>query len=285
VADSIAYVSRKLAQSRCRKVSVALFRYFPAKKGLATIHDFDGDLSMILDRASYISSAIYWGGHHSLDIYRFVQDYLKSDMVFADIGANIGEITLAAAKRLPRGKVLAFEPSPVLFAQLQRNVALNRFGDVTLFNFGLFDRSESVPLYLRIDTPYGTDNDGISSLFSYGTTRQEFTVPLRRFDDVADECGLTRLDLMKIDVEGAELMVLRGAERSLRQYRPVIVAEIDEPYFQIARYSTKELLAYLHSLDYEVPSTESSLKELPAKCDAICFPRELGRPMEILAPG
>ncbi len=267
------------------QVSVGLFRYYPAKRGLTTIRDFDGDLSMTLDRASYIGSAIFWAGHHSPEIGQFVRDFLRPDMVFADIGANIGEITLIAAKRVPKGKVLSFEPSPDLFAQLSRNVALNRFGGVALHNLGLFDRCGSLPLYLREDNPYGTRNDGVSSLFSNGAICRENTVPLRRFDDVAEEGGLTRLDLMKIDVEGAELMVLRGAENSLRRFRPVIVTEIAEQNFRNAGYSREDLFACLRSMDYQVPPAERVLRDVPDECDAICFPRELGMPLRILAAG
>ena len=283
VADSIASLSRKLAAGRGRRVSVALFRYYPAKKGVTTIRDFDGDLLINLDRASYISSAIYWGGHHSPDVSRFVSDFLRPGMVFADIGANIGEITLVAAKRLPHGKVLAFEPSPRLFEQLSRNVALNGFETVELHNFGLSDRAGTVPLYLRNDNAYGTANDGVSSLFMVGRTRTQISIRLRRVDEVASESALSRLDLMKIDVEGAELMVLRGAEASLRRFRPVIVAELDEPYFKIAGYSGADLFAYLYSLDYDVPFSPSSLSDVPPKCDAVCYPRELGKATEILA--
>jgi hypothetical protein len=127
LADAVAYVSRKLARGQGRKIAALLYRYYPAKRGTTTIHDFDGDLTITLDRASQISSAIYWSGHHSLPLMRFLRNYLTPEMTLVDVGANIGEVTLFAAKKLRDGRVLAFEPMPRVFAQLARNVELNHF--------------------------------------------------------------------------------------------------------------------------------------------------------------
>lgn len=274
VADSVASVSRVLARTRFQKVSVALFRYFPAKRGVTTIHDFDGDLSISLDRSSYISSAIYWRGHHSLAITRFLEDFLEPEMTLVDVGANIGEITLFAAKRLRRGRVLAFEPLPQTFGQLAHNVALNKCTRVRLFNHGLYDRQDSLPIYSKKDQPYGTTNHGVPSLFSTGTDQLLCSIPLRRFDDIAREESLSRLDLMKIDVEGAELMVLRGAEGSFERFRPVLIAEISETNFLRAGYSSAEFFRYMHLLNYDFRLLGDQSVTHDIEGDAVFFPRE-----------
>lgn len=272
--DSIATLSRKLAQTKARKIAELLFRYYPAKQGIATIHDFDGDLSITLDRASYVSSAIYWGGHHSLPLVRFLRRFLKPEMTLVDVGANIGEITLFAGKKLTEGRVLAFEPNHEVFADLSLNVALNHFHAVELFNIGLYERDGRLPLYARDDRPFGTQNSGVTSVFSNGNDRRLMTVPLRRFDDVASEAGLTRLDVMKIDVEGSEWMVLRGAENSIKRFRPVIIVEISAANFGRAGYTPGDLLGYLDSLAYDARNLEDGSKKITAECDAVCVPRE-----------
>jgi len=265
-------ISRRLAQTKFRKLSAALFRLYPVKRGVATIQDFDEDLAIDLDRASYISSAIYWGGYHSLSTVRFLRSFLQPDMTFADIGANIGELTLIAAKRLTSGKALAFEPMPAVFALLSHNVAINHFGRVILHNIGLFDRDAQLPLYVKPDNPHGTTNHGVTSLFSTGADRQERSVPLLRFDEVAEASRLERLDLIKIDVEGAEMMVLRGAKESIRRFRPVMIIEISEANFQRAGYSVTEFFQYLHSIGYD-PQPVQAGESLSAECDALCIPR------------
>ena len=271
--DSIAFASRKISQTKLHKVSEALRRYYPVKSGLTAIHNFDGDLTIGLDRASIVSSEIYWKSYHSGHIAKFLKDYLRPDMTFVDVGANIGALTLVAAKRLAKGRVLAFEPVPQIFEQLSRNVALNDLSRVTLFNIGLFDRAGSLPMYRKQDIQFGLINEGVPSLFSNEGDREEVTVPLRRFDDVAHEFGLEHLDVMKIDVEGAEAMVLRGAEASIRRFRPVIITEPSEENFRRAGYTADDLISYLRLLEYDVQIPDDPRGRQSLLCDAICIPR------------
>jgi FkbM family methyltransferase len=277
MADWIATQSRAMARTKYQKIATALFRFYPAKRGVATISDFDGDMRIALDRSSYISSMIYWRGHHSLAIVRFLRDYLRPQMTFVDAGANIGEITLVAAKRLHEGKVLAFEPMPKAFARLSHNVRLNELRNVALFNVGLFDRSGRLPLYVKRDLPYGTCNDGVPSLFSGGSDREAATIPLRTFDAMAFAIGLNRLDVMKIDVEGAELMVLRGACGAIARFRPVVIIEISESNYRKAGYSANDLLAFFSERDYNVRSLHHAEGKLSSECDAVAFPNELSQ--------
>jgi FkbM family methyltransferase len=271
--DSVAFASRKISQTKLHKVSEALRRYYPRKSGSTIIRNFDGDLRMYVDRASFVSSAIYWRGYHSTETANVLKHHLRPDMTFVDVGANLGEITLLAAKRLREGRVLAFEPMPQAFAELSRNVALNNLTNVELFNIGLFDKTASLPMYQKKDIIFGTLNEGVPSLFSAGNDPQEATVPLRRLNDVAHESGLTRLDVMKIDVEGAELMVLRGAECLIKRFRPLIIVELCDVNLQKAGYSVGELINYFGSLEYDV-QTLDDCGVRPLLCDAVCFPRE-----------
>jgi len=158
------------------------------------------------------------------------------------------------------------------------------------------DREGELPLYLKQDHAFGMVNEGVSSLFGSTSDRRLASVPLRRFDDLAREADLRRLDFLKVDVEGAEWMVLRGAEQSLRAFRPVIVAESSARNFEKAEqslrafrpvivaessaqnfekagYAPKDLYAYLESLDYEIRALEDGSIHLPSECDVLCIPR------------
>jgi FkbM family methyltransferase len=272
VTDAVAYLSRRMARGYGRKFAQMLFRYYPAKTGTAVLHDFDGDLSILVDRASYISSAIYWSGHHSLNVIKFLDIYLRPEMAFADIGANIGEVTLYAAKRLSHGRVLSFEPSPAIFAQLSRNVALNHFPQVEVFNIGLYDREDVLPFFVEEENLFGMANHGLGTVFGAAMDKQTGVVRLRKFDDVAVEAGLQRLDFLKVDVEGAEWMVLKGAEECIRRFRPVIVAESSAGNFERAGYAPKDLYQYLESLGYQIRNLEDGSTHLPAECDVLCVP-------------
>ena len=270
--DSIAFASRKIAQTRLHKISEALRRYYPVKRGSTMIHNFDTDLKLNVDRASYVSNVIYWRGHHSAAVAKVIREHLRSHMTFVDVGANLGELTLLAAKRLVNGRVLAFEPDPQIFLQLSRNISINHLSSVELFNIALFDKTDSLPLYRKQDINFGTINEGVPSLFSTGNDPQEVRVQLRRFDDVARESGLDRLDVMKIDVEGAEMMVLRGAECFIKRYRPIIITELSDANFQRAGYTTRDLIDYLGTLEYDVQTLDDRSTG-GLQCDAMCTPR------------
>lgn len=158
--------------------------------------------------------------------------------VIVDAGANIGALAVPLAARLgPTGGVIAFEPQRVLHQVLCANVALNGLTNVLTECCALGDRDGTVRLP-ALD--YGRPNNfgGVSVHAGEGGV----TVALRRLDSF----GLSRCNLLKLDVEGFELAVLRGADATLRRHRPVIYAENDRAE------NSPALLAHLLALDYQL---------------------------------
>ncbi len=257
-------------------------RYAAKSNPWVVIDDFEGDLRLRVDRSSMIGSLIYWNGSFSPNELAVLRRILEPDMVFVDVGANQGELTVFAASRLPRGHVLAFEPLQSLHRQLLENIALNGFQNVTAQRMALSDRPGRMALYVDRGTTEGF-NEGTASFFSGGTrTSAEEVVEVATFDDMFERSGLRRLDVIKIDVEGAELFVLRGAERSLTHYHPSIILEIAEGNFAAAGYGTKDLLRFLADHRYTLsliggrgqllgldPGRSS---DVPAYCNVLCTP-------------
>lgn len=254
----LAYLSRRIGKLRgASRVVNVLRRYYASRyagraDAWAVINDYDGTLSFKLDRSAYMGSAIYWLGYHHISEHLAIMPFLKPDAVFIDIGANTGEFALIAAKRLARGQVLAFEPFPPMFHILEENVALNRFRNVRLFPCGLGQTPSVVPFYGADDHSLhiGT-HEGLTTMYA-SATRAKIVGQgdIRRFDDIAAEQQLARLDSMKIDVEGAELPVLQGAIKSLRRFHPAVLIEINEEMFQAAGYTTADLMTFMQDLGY-----------------------------------
>jgi FkbM family methyltransferase len=152
---------------------------------------------------------------------------LEPGCVFVDVGANAGYFTVLAGLRVgPSGRVVAFEPNPAVRAQLRHHVAINGITDrVAIEEVALADRDDDGATFF---VSCWADNDGISSLtpssetMSRGGLRHDATirVPVRRFDTWAATTSLSRVDLMKIDVEGAECQVLNGMMGMLDRTRP-----------------------------------------------------------------
>ena len=135
--------------------------------------------------------------------------------VFVDVGASVGFITARAARRAER--VFAIEPHPVRFAYLERNLELNRLTNVTCFQCALGSRSEGSIVLYDLDPSLGPHRLDASTKPGPG---ERFEVPLRRLDDLVQG----EVSLLKIDVEGAELDVLAGAQKLLES-RPRIIVE------------------------------------------------------------
>lgn len=152
---------------------------------------------------------------------------LSEGDVFVDIGANSGYFTVLAALRVgARGRVFAFEPNPTVRAQLQRHIELNAIADrVAVSDLALADEDKDD---VRLFVSCWPDNDGIASLapsaetLARGGLRTDTSIPIRvrMFDTWVRSARPPRIDLMKIDVEGAEARVLSGMSATFASLRP-----------------------------------------------------------------
>lgn len=155
---------------------------------------------------------VYYQGLSEPETARFLLDFLKPGMVFLDVGAHFGEYTLMASRQVGEsGHVHAFEPQTDICALLERNVALNKAGNVTVNVCAVADRDGETAFWerrepasssLEATVPGGPDSD----------VARVVTVPVRSIDAYCDEKGCVP-ELIKVDVEGAEQLVLRGAAR------------------------------------------------------------------------
>lgn len=137
---------------------------------------------------------------------------LCSGDTFFDIGANIGYFTLLGASSVgPGGHVHSFEPNPGVFDELKRNVALNRFTQVTHNNVAVSDCAGNVQLYFAPEM-----DSGLASMRQTSELLTQMqTVRAITLDEYVAQHAVGKIRAMKLDVEGAELMVLQGAQNLL----------------------------------------------------------------------
>jgi len=216
------------------------------------ITDFEGDLRMRVDRAAYMGSLIYWRGIHAYAEAAVIRRFLPQDGVFVDVGANQGELTLVAARRARQGRVISFEPVPQWHDRLAANVALNRFANVTLVRAGVSDHEGEAEMFTSHDTTaQGSVNEGLSSFQRSGYRDEPVgRFPLVTLDAWAGREGLSRLDLLKVDVEGSERSVLAGARAVLEKFRPMLLLELNAETFGAAGYTGETLAGWLRELGY-----------------------------------
>jgi FkbM family methyltransferase len=170
---------------------------------------------------------------------------LQPGDVFVDVGANIGYFPVIAADRVgPRGRVLAFEPDPENYRLLNENLELNDCRKVvTAFEAGLADRNAAGQLFLS------EDNAGDHRIFAAGGARRKLPVKLYNGSDFLRH-RLQRLDLLKVDVQGAEYAVMAGLLPLLRELPrlPRIILELTPLSLHQAGSSGRALLELLATL-------------------------------------
>jgi FkbM family methyltransferase len=150
---------------------------------------------------------------------------IKPGEVVVDVGAHIGTFALMSARKVgPRGKVIAFEPSPKTEELLRRNLAANHLPWVSAHAVGLAEKEDTAQLFVADDL----SNNPAADTLSDNSGRKSVSIRLRRLDDVMAEEKISSVDHMKIDVEGAELRVLDGAPVTLTHTRRILM-EVHAP--------------------------------------------------------
>ncbi len=236
---------------RRRMARIAAMR---PENGPVWIEDFCGDLRFCCDLSEHMGSQIFFRGSYSGGQLVVLRRLLSPDAVFVDAGANQGEFTVCAAGRLPDGHVFAFEPVPAVRERLERNVAGNGFGNVTIHSVGLSDENQDdVPIY-GADSAFsdGTQhNIGLPTLFDVsGRSRPLARITLRRLDAVLPVNQ--RVDVMKVDVEGAELAVLKGAAQTIQREKPAVIFEANAETCEAAGYSVDALFDWFEHHGYDM---------------------------------
>ncbi len=153
------------------------------------------------------------------DVAHFIP--VKSQIVF-DIGANIGEYSLIASRLVGNsGKVFAIEPNTNSFKILEDNIEINNINNIIPINMAASDVTNDKVILYEMDTPT------VSTMVIEGKNpKNSYFVKTIKIDDLIRSTNINRLDLMKIDVEGAEVLVLTGALEAIAKYEPNIIIEV-----------------------------------------------------------
>ncbi len=203
-----------------------------------------------LDLSSHIDRALYYTGYyHRAVMHEFVA-LLRPGMTVVDVGANIGEFSARAGARVgARGRVFAFEPASECFARLAANLSLSGLDNVRAERLAISDQSGEAELNLN---EAGDTNRGQSSLARLGHHQRSEVVRLTRLDDYLTEQKAPRLDVLKVDTQGAELRVLRGARARLAADRPAIIVRCRESHSRAFGDSMREVQRFLRDCGYTV---------------------------------
>jgi FkbM family methyltransferase len=249
--------------------SRAIFRWylnrFPLRDGKAYFYDrfhqrltpaerlvtisLDKGFRLKLDLKDLEQRKIYfWGHYHERYEAKIIESLLDPGEAFWDVGANIGYFSLVAASVLKnRGQIVSFEPGRIAYERLEDNVSLNPFTNILIYKLAVTDKSGEGVLYLSGDVA-----DSGANLYNPGKdqTIQEIceTVSLDQF---SREQGLQPPAFIKMDVEGAELASLKGAENILAGVRPLLLIEMEEKNLRAAGTDKAAIVQLLGEYGYQ----------------------------------
>ena len=214
----------------------------------------------------WLGRHVYACGEYEPATARVFKSLLRPGATFLDVGANAGYFSLLASRCVgPTGRVWAFEPVPVTREELSKNVRLNGFQNVRIFEQAISNTPGTASFSVG-----PTDHRGTSSLRELTDGSATLTVETARLDDllqhepdasakesgaVACEAGSEerqKVDLIKIDIEGAEYLALQGMTECLKRDRPDLVIEVTDQFLRVMGHSAEELCWMLADLGYHM---------------------------------
>ena len=160
-----------------------------------------------------VGSAIHrcWLGFYEYEKQKVISREVRPGSVFWDVGANVGFYSLLASGLVAPGKVFAFEPVPRNLAYLREHLALNRVTNVEVLPMAVSDRNGA--------SSFEIEETG---LMGHLSGEGGITVLTATLDSLVEEGKVLPPDYVKMDIEGAEVLALRGASRTFQRFRPVL---------------------------------------------------------------
>lgn len=218
-------------------------------------------LDLELDLRDNLQALLFFGGTYEPRVVEFLDEELRQGDVFIDVGAHIGWHSLVAAQRLTElggGAVVAFEPTTDSADKIRVAAARNRLS-VEVVQVALGEDDGETALFS--DPNYDEHDAGVRS--QYGKGRLVERVAVVSFDHWVAQRGLPRMDLVKMDVEGAEPAVIKGMKESLRTFRPrALIVEVKRYSFERAATEESALLELVESLGYHDQGIELNRNRL-----------------------
>jgi len=224
------------------------------------------DIKMWLDPEDYVSRQILETGKWEPASWTALQNHLGPGATFVDVGAHIGYYSLKAARLVGAGgHVIAVEPNPETIGKLRANLRASAAGMVTVEPVACSDSETTLDLFAAPRSNTGETSLSRANASHDSPAVTTYHVPARPLDAIIKEAGATRVDAVKIDVEGAEMLVLKGSQETLARFHPVVLVEIVDRQLRAMGTSSKEVYDFFGSHGYAARGTfEDNVEFAPA---------------------
>lgn len=208
-------------------------------------------VNLLLDPQDWVSRVILDTGVWEPDNWAAIRQHLASGGTFVDVGAHIGYYSLKAAEVVgPAGHVIAIDPNPEIIRQLRDNISASEARTISVQPVACADAEGTLELFAARGVNTGQTSLSHANASQSGQAVTTYRVRARPLDDILREERVSRVDVVKIDVEGAEFLVLKGAQDMLDRYHPVLLVELIESQLQAMGTSSAEVRALLSAHGY-----------------------------------
>jgi FkbM family methyltransferase len=248
----------KRAQFRIAK---ALYNYESSEtNGIDLIAPLQDDgLVCLVNTKDLIGWKIFFFGEYEVGTNRILAKYIKENDVVIEAGANIGSETLLISRLLKTGHIHCFEPNPYTFERLKINITINELKNVNAYDCALGEADGEINFHIY---PKGFCNAGMSSKYMQTPNTLKINVVQKTLDTFIKENKITKVDFIKMDIQGAEMDMIKGSAETIAAFKPTIFTEACEPY-----NNTQKLFEILKSYNYNIYFIEndsSFLMKTPA---------------------
>jgi FkbM family methyltransferase len=184
-------------------------------------------------------------GDNESDELQMQMSLIKENDTVLDIGANYGWYSAHIGQKFPSAKIYAFEPIPKTYGYLQNNLKINNINNVEALNIGLGEEKGTFTFYFD---PQLSGNASLNNL-SNAPTVESVVCQVSTIDTIVAEKNL-RIDFIKCDIEGAELLAFKGGKAVLQRDKPIIFSEMLRKWSAKFNYHPNDIIAFLGDLGY-----------------------------------
>jgi len=205
-----------------------------------------GSFKISVNTKNFIDACIYYTGDYEPYLKKHFKKFINEGDYILDVGANIGFHTLYFAELTGvNGKVFSFEPIPINFDALQRNIKLNQFPQITTINKALGNTNAPMEIHINQDN----QNPGAFNLLENGL--KNTIIDCIKGDDYLEGNQIEKIHFIKIDVEGFEYEVFKGLSKTIENSKPIIIFEFDYNYQHKLNDNPKIIFEFLNQYGYQ----------------------------------
>jgi len=271
----INHAAKQALRDLDRNVIVGNLRSLLADDPVLKLEDYNG--SFKLATSSDLFARVIRDRTYEPEMAHLVEEFLPRNRDVIDVGANVGFFAVKFAKLIARQKVLAVEPTENALRFLRDNLRRNEVDNrVTVFPGVASDKEGSVELNFIAGKEEYSSIGVIAHPSVAGQNQDLIKVSAKTLDSLAEENSISA-GFLKVDVEGAEHLVFKGAKEILKKHRPIVLSELCDPLLRRNNSSAQEVIQMLRDQSYDI--YDAGDPDSPPGSDPygniICFPSEM----------